>query len=280
MKIYQRKLNEIQFPNFTLYGYSVAGEESVFIIPELDITFDIGKCPIEALTINNVLLTHGHLDHAAGLPYYFAQRYFQSRKAGIALVPNEIVDQLENLIECWHKIDGCLPPHKIIGMKHNDDFVINKQLIVRAFQTVHVIPSLGFSIIEIRRKLKQEFKNVSDEELIELKRKDIDVTNIEEISQIAYIGDTAFAEYSSLSHVANAKVLLIECTFFREDQLDHTHKFKHLHVSDLQPLLNNMNNKHIIITHVSKSIKVNDAKDILKKYLNSDILQRVHFIMQ
>ena len=55
----------------------VAGEEAVIIAPELDCIFDIGKCPREALAINHVLLTHGHMDHAAGLPYYFSQRDFQ-----------------------------------------------------------------------------------------------------------------------------------------------------------------------------------------------------------
>lgn len=278
MKIQQHKLMEMQFPNFNLYGYSVAGEESVFIVPEFDITFDIGKCPIEALAIDHVLLTHGHLDHAAGLPYYFAQRYFQSRKAGTALVPYEIAEALENLLNDWQKIDGFLPPHKIVGMKPGENFTLNKQLIVRTFATDHVIPSLGFSIIEMRNKLRSEFKNVSENELIELKKRNVELTKCEEIPHIAYIGDTAIADYAALPYVANAKVLLIECTFFRDDQIARGHKFKHLHVSELPAMLQNMHNDHIVITHVSKSVKIEDAKDILKKYLNAEILQRIYFL--
>ena len=77
MQIRPYRLSQLEMGDFTLAGYSVAGEESVIIAPELDCVFDIGKCPREALTVNHVLLSHGHMDHAAGLAYYFSQRTFQ-----------------------------------------------------------------------------------------------------------------------------------------------------------------------------------------------------------
>ncbi|MFW6336606.1 MAG: hypothetical protein ACOC3G_05720, partial [Phycisphaeraceae bacterium] len=60
-----------------MQGLSVAGEESVVQVPELDIVFDIGLCPRPVLPSPYVALTHGHMDHAAGLSYYLSQRYFQ-----------------------------------------------------------------------------------------------------------------------------------------------------------------------------------------------------------
>lgn len=74
-KIFQ--LSTIDCGDFTLQGYSVAGEESVVCVPELDVVFDIGRAPRECLSINHVLLTHGHMDHSAGIGYYFSQRDFQ-----------------------------------------------------------------------------------------------------------------------------------------------------------------------------------------------------------
>ena len=79
-------LSKISMNSFDLLGYSVAGEESVVLAPELDVCFDIGKCPREALVPNHVLLTHGHADHSVGLLYYFAQRDFQGIAGGKALV--------------------------------------------------------------------------------------------------------------------------------------------------------------------------------------------------
>ena len=40
----------IKTPYFHIIGYSVAGEESVVQVPELNLNFDIGKCPRPALT--------------------------------------------------------------------------------------------------------------------------------------------------------------------------------------------------------------------------------------
>lgn len=272
-------LSEIQASGLTLLGYSVAGEETVVIVSELDVVFDIGKCPRQALKINHVLLTHGHIDHAAGLPYYFAQRYFQDNRGGTALVPCEIVEPLEELMECWGKIDGNIPPHRIVGMKDGEQFEINRRLLVRAFTTNHVVPSLGFSVIETRNKLKNEFRGMNDKELLCLKSKGISLTTVEEIPLVAYLGDTAIPDCSLPPCVTKAKILLIECTFFRPDYSGRAQRYKHIHVSDLPRILADIESEHIIIVHVTKSIKLLEANDILRQHLNLDLLPRVSFLM-
>ena len=67
-----------------ILGYSVAGEETVVGLPQLDVCFDIGKAPDQVIPINHVLLTHGHMDHAAGIAYYLSQRNFCGMSAGTA----------------------------------------------------------------------------------------------------------------------------------------------------------------------------------------------------
>ena len=279
MKICPCKLSELKFNDFSLIGYSAAGEETVVIVPELDAVFDIGKCPKEALNVNHVFLTHGHMDHAAGLPYYFAQHYFQSKKIGTALVPKELVEPLEEILALWQKVDGDIHPHSIIGMSNGDEFEINKRLVAKAFSTNHNIPSLGYSILEVRYKLARQFYGKCKEELLKLKSDGSNITTKEEIPLIAYLGDTMLADFSSLPHVANAKVLILECTFFAEEHFERSRKYKHTHVQDLPFILSKMNNEHIIISHVTKRIKLTEAKKILADTLSPDLLQRVYFLM-
>ena len=69
-------LAQVQIDDLDIFGYSIAGEETVVGMPQLDVCFDIGKAPDQLISINHVLLTHGHMDHSAGFAYYLSQRNF------------------------------------------------------------------------------------------------------------------------------------------------------------------------------------------------------------
>ena len=58
MKLRPYRLSQIEMGDFSLAGYSVAGEESIIIAPELDCCFDIGKCPREGLTVQLIQCSH------------------------------------------------------------------------------------------------------------------------------------------------------------------------------------------------------------------------------
>lgn len=279
MRLRPYSLSQLSFGEFTLAGYSVAGEESVVIAPELDCVFDIGKCPREALAVNHVLLSHGHMDHVAGLPYYFAQRDFQGIADGTALVPADMVGPLEDLMVAWGRVEGHVPPHTFVGMSDGDDHEIRRGLLARAFATRHMPGSLGFSLIEVRHKLKGEFAGLTGPQIVELKKKGIEITNRVEVPMVAFLGDTAKANYSDLPCVANATALLIECTFFDADHLSRARAGKHLHVSDLPEVLEAMNNERIILIHVSRRTSIAAARGILRKTLDKATLKRVSFLM-
>lgn len=279
MKTRTYQLSELKIDDFTLAGYSVAGEESVIIAPELDCVFDIGKCPREALAVNHVLMTHGHMDHIAGLPYYFAQRDFQGIADGMALVPADLVGPLEDLMAAWGRVEGHVPPHRFQGISPGEDFEVRRGLIVRAFPTRHLANSLGFSIIDVRQKLKSEYLELTGPQIVELKKKGVQITDRVEYPLAVYLGDTAKADYASLPYVADAKALLIECTFFDPDHLSRARAGKHLHVIDLPEVLEGMRCEHIIIVHVTRRTNMAMARKALRKALPPSILDRVTFLM-
>jgi ribonuclease Z len=279
MQIRPYKLSQVEMDDFSLAGYSVAGEETVIIAPELDCVFDIGKCPREALAFNHVLLSHGHADHVAGITYYFAQRDFQGMSGGVALVPHKLVGPLEDLVRAWGRVEGHVPPHRFVGMRPGDDYEIRRGLFARAFATRHGAPSLGFSVIDVRHKLKEEYLELSGPEIVELKKKGVEITYRLEVPLVAYLGDTGPADYADLPHVAGAKALLIECTFFDAEHVSRARAGRHLHVRDLPKVLDGMDNEKIIIVHVTRRTNMGLARKLLRKQLPRDILDRVTFLM-
>jgi ribonuclease Z len=281
MKLRPYKLSQLDFDDFTLAGYSVAGEEAVVLAPEFDVAFDIGKCPREALTVNNVLLSHGHTDHSAGLIYYFAQRDFQGIEGGRAFVPDKLVGPVKDLLRAWSRVDGQLPPHEVIGVKPGDDIELRRDLLARVFPTVHRHPrgSVGYSLVEVRRKLKEQYLGLSGPEIVKLKEQGVEIARRTEVSHVAYLGDTARANYSDLVCVRDARVLLIECTFFEDDHSSRARAGKHIHVDDLPEILEGMNNERIVLTHVTRRTHLAYARRVLKKRLPAEIHGKVCFLM-
>ena len=279
MKLRPYSLSQIEYDGLTLAGYSVAGEETVIIVPELDACFDIGKCPREALTVNHVLLSHGHMDHSAGLPYYFAQRDFQGNAGGLALVPAGLVGPIERLMRAWGAVEGHVPPFELVGMTPGDTHEIRRGLLAKAFPTNHLPGSLGFAVVDVRRKLKEEFLGLPGPQIVELKNRGVEITRRIEAPLVAFLGDTGPADYSSLPYVAGAKALLLECTFFDPEHLSRARAGKHMHVADLPKVLDGMSCERIVIIHVTRRTNMGAARRILRKTLPKDVLDRITFLM-
>jgi len=269
----------MQADGFSLVGYSVAGEEAVVIAPELDCCFDIGKCPREALTVNHVLLTHGHMDHVAGMPYYFAQRDFQGIEDGVAIVPPNLVEPLEDLMRAWGRVEGHVPPHRFVAAEPGTDIEIRRGLLARPFATRHTKESLGYALVEVRQKLKAEYDGLTGPEIVQLKQDGVDVTRRVEMPLVAYLGDTAPDDYASLPCVADAKVLLIECTFFDTDHMERARAGRHLHVEDLPGVLAGMRNQQIVICHVTRRTNMSYARRALREALDDETFERIRFLM-
>ncbi len=112
-----------------------------------------------------------------------------------------------------------------------------------------------------------------------LKKEGVEITRRVEMPLVAYLGDTAKANYSDLPHVRQARVLLVECTFFDADHVGRARAGRHLHVTDLPAVLEGTDSERIIITHVTRRTNLAEARKILKKALPKSIYARVTFLM-
>lgn len=273
-------LSQLEVANLQILGYSVAGEETVVAVPSLDVCFDVGKAPDQMISINHVLLTHGHMDHAAGLAYYLSHRNFDGQAAGSILAPKNLIPPIQQILEGWGRLDGRHIPGNLVGMEPGDEYQIKPNLFARAFPTRHCRGSLGYCVLERRKKLKPEYTQLTGPQLVELKRQGIAIENPIEIPLVTYLGDTQYrADFANLDYVAQSRVLIAECTFYEDEHLERAQAGKHLHVRDFARLADELNNEYIVIMHTTQRTGFGMIKKLLKEHVAPEILQKTMLLM-
>ncbi|MHC5136387.1 MAG: MBL fold metallo-hydrolase [Planctomycetota bacterium] len=272
-------LAKISIDDLDVLGYSVAGEETVIGMPQLDVCFDIGKAPDQLIALNHVLLTHGHMDHAAGIAYYLSHRKFNGMSAGTVLTPPNTVKPIQQILDAWGHLDGNQIPVNLVPVKPGAEYQIKPNQIVRVFATKHSYQSVGFTVIETRKKLKSEYQGLSGPQIVELKKQGVTIENPIEIPMVSYLGDTSYVDFSQLETVSKSKILIAECTFFEDEHIERAEAGKHMHIDEFGPLMERMENETIVITHLTHRTNVLEARKMLQKSLPAEVFKKVIILM-
>lgn len=273
------QLGFLYIPPYRVQGISIAGEESVVQIPELDVCFDIGRCPRAALASNFVGLTHGHMDHAAGLAYYFSQRQFQGMGVGTIICHRDLEQPIHNIMRAWVDLEAQRTPYNVIALSNNEQTEVKNNVYLRAFETNHTVPSLGFVAVERRSKLKPELAGLPQEKLIALKKAGQDITQTLEIPLVCYTGDTAWGPHFNRPDVLEAKILITECTFFETGHRDRARVGKHLHLDDIIQLLEASTADAVVLTHLSRRTHLSEARKQIEATVPEHLRSRLFLLM-
>lgn len=264
----------------SIAGFSLAGEETVVAVPEHNVCFDVGRAPREIISIDNVCLSHGHMDHAAGVAYYLSQRNFIGNAPGRVIVHKALAQPIQKLMDIWGDIEGHPSPGAIHGVDPLEDVTLRRGLLIRPFTVNHAAYALGFTLIETRHKLKAEFQGKTGPELVELKKKGVEIQTNVECPLVTYSGDTALGRFLDLDFVRNSGVVIIECTFFERDHKSRAKAGRHIHVDDLPKVLEAIPDAEILLTHLSRRTDLRSAKQMLRTVISDDDFQRVSFLME
>jgi len=272
-------LARIKIDDLEIVGYSVAGEETVVAMPQLDVCFDIGKAPDQVISINHLLLTHGHMDHAAGIAYYLSHRNFCGQSAGTVLAPKDLIEPITAVINAWYRLDGNKLPAKLVGVTPGDEYKIKPNLFTRIFPTKHGRGSVGYSVIERRKKLKPEYSELTGPQIVELKKQGIEIDYPLEIPIVTYLGDTQYVDFSQLKYIAESKILIAECTFYEMDHAERAEAGKHMHIDEFARLIESMQNDYIVVTHATARTPMPEIRKVLRKAVSAQTFDKIILLM-
>lgn len=270
---------ELRFGDLRIEGCSRAGDDNWFRIHPPGLALDVGRGALQLAGAHDVFLSHGHLDHALGLPFVLSQRSLHRLAHTRVFCPAEIEGPLGDFIRAAEKLERAKYRYDLLPLSPGDRVEVGKGLAIEAFATDHVIPSLGYHLWRSRRRLALDFAGLPAAELIRLRERGVDTSELVEDLWLTYCGDTGPGIFEREPRVFRARVLMLECTFLGEEHRDKGARYKHLHLGDIAAQADELRNEAIVLHHLSRRFRVEELRAEVDRRL-PELAPRIHLLVE
>jgi ribonuclease Z len=230
-------------------GVSIAGHESFFKLPGFRTLLEFGRAPDDTLAFSTICLSHGHLDHAAGLAHHASRRTLTGLGPARVLAPEEAIPDLEAWVAACERLERVRYGTRFEAAAPGRRISLRRDLEIRILPGRHRVPTVGYLFSEIRHKLKDEFAGLAGSAIAALRDRSVEVTRREEVPLLAYPGDCGPSIFDAVPELFRARVLLIECSFFDPDDVGRAHAYEHLHLTDFAERADSFENEAVVLTH-------------------------------
>ncbi len=213
-------------------GESRAGDQTWFRVHPPGIAFDAGRGALPLAGAPCLFLSHGHLDHALGVPFVLSQRAMHASGETRVYCPAPSAEDLERLVRAASRLEGTGYRGSVEPLVPGQRVEVGRRLAVEAFATDHLGPSLGYHLVETRRRLSPAYRGRSAAEIVAARAAGEEVETEHEVVRLTYCGDTGPGVFDAEPRLFTSEVLLIECTFLGPESRDRGLRYRHLHVED------------------------------------------------
>lgn len=270
---------ELRFGDLRIEGWSRAGDETWFRVHPPGLAFDTGRGANQLAGARDVFLTHGHLDHALGLPYVLSQRSLHRKAQTRVFCPAAIEAPVRELIAAAERLEEAEYRYTLTPLVPGDRVEVGRSLAIEAFATDHVVPSLGFHLWRSRRRLAAAYAGLPPAELIALRERGVDTAEVIQEIWLSYCGDTGPDVFTLEPRLFASKILLLECTFLGEGHRQKGDRFKHLHLEDIARWSGELRNEALVLHHLSRRHSVAELRAEVER-LMPELASRVHLLVE
>ena len=269
----------LETQHFAVEGRSRAGHETYFRVRELGIGLDVGRGPDLLVPMQHLFVTHAHLDHAAGIAFWAAQRRLQQLGGGTVFVPSEAAPDFRELLRLQEKLTGSEFDVTVVGLAAGEELRFDSRHVVRAHPAPHRVAARAWEIVEVRHHLLPQYCGLAPAEIARLRRHGVTVDEEYRRALLFYTGDTDRGLLEQCDEAFRSEVLMIECSFVAEGHRERAARYRHIHVDDLADFSDRFENDLIVLTHFSRRYSREEILDTVRRRLPASLHARVRLAL-
>jgi len=212
------------------------------------------------------------MDHASGIPYVVSQKALIKAPVPTFYMPEVMLGPMTNILKEYQKIDSHEYEVDFRGIEIGKEYYFDKVHSFKPFKTFHRVPSCGYTVFENRKRLKKEFQNLSESEIIKLKKQKIEFTEEYSLPVFSYTGDTTMKFWDENPEVLKSKVLFMEVTYWdKKKSVETAQEWGHIHLDEVIDRIDDFKGEKLVFTHISSRYTLEYARRLLmervpKKY--------------
>lgn len=267
-------------------GRSRAADATAFALPELNWMLDCGAI-VGEVRPERVFITHTHSDHANRVTHVvsrarpptiyvpasaapFLEHYVDSHQA---MTDNRPVEAVKAAMavggEQWtiNRVVQGVRPGESLDVKAK-----GRRFRVQVVACDHSVDCVGYAFFEVKEKLKEEFRGLPGKELGKLRKEGTALTEATEIPLFAFMGDTTAKAFGvgrecdsggSVPEPLQFPVVITECTFLEDSEVDNAARTCHTHWSNLEGVMAAHPETTFVLIHFSLRYKAPYVRQFL-----------------
>ncbi len=265
-----------RFAELSIEGSSSAGDATWFRVHPPGLAFDAGRGAPQLAGARDLFLSHGHLDHALGVPYLVSERSLHGGGRSTRIFcPAAVASDLAEFLAAAARLERAAYDFELRGLSAGERVAVGPGLTVEAFAVDHLVPGLGYHLWRARRRLQERYRGAPEEELRALRRRGAELEDESEELWLSYTSDTGPGVFAAEPRLFDSRVLMLECTFLDPAHRDRGERYGHLHFDDIADRAGSFRNQALLLYHLSRRHRAADLRRAVAERL-PELAGRVH----